>query len=158
MTPVRSRLAAVVLVLLGMTVTVTAVEPPDQKLGNPRLRAALYELQEARKELLAAEGDWPKEKRDPALESTQEAIDTVRILLAVKDLNDVGEPKREADYYKQFADHPRLRAALIALRDARAELREHLSSKLRDEAMDDIDVAVGDIVTLLRDYPERKKK
>src|SRR5262249_43483852 len=59
---------------------------------------------------------------------------------------------RGPDFYKRFADHPRLRAALQDLREAREELRASRADfgGKKARAIDDIDVAIGDILTLVR--------
>jgi hypothetical protein len=59
---------------------------------------------------------------------------------------------RDPDYYKRYEDHPRLRAALHDLREARQELRTAKADfrGLKDRALDDIDMAIGDILTLIR--------
>ena len=132
-------------------------DPPDQKLTNPKLRAALHELREARKALTDAEDVWPTGYRDRALASTQEAIDSVRIILAVKDLDKFVGVERKEDYYAKYKDYPYLRAALDDLREARDELRadKEKVNEVRQKAIDDIEVAIGDILTLIRPKPKK---
>lgn len=140
---------------------------PVIKIHSPRLQATLYELREARKSLSESKDVWPVGYRDRALESTQDAIDTVQILLAVKDTDPIVGVDRNADYYKKYADHPRLRAALDDLRSARDELKggpapgdqeKEKANKLgplRQQALDHIDMAVGDILRLIRHQPKK---
>ena len=149
-----SRLLALVgiVVLVGSVVELAEA----QRVDHPRLRAALHELREARAALQAARDSWPPGYRERALRSTQDAIESVRTILDVKDVNSFRGVDRDPDYYKRYKDHPRLRAALHDLREARSEL---LSAKaefrgLKDRAIDDIDVAIGDILTLIR-YQKR---
>jgi hypothetical protein len=127
------------------------------KIDSPRLRAALHELREARKSLADAKDSWPAGYKERALESTQAAIDTVRTILAVKELDAFVGVERKDDYYKKYTDHPRLRAALEDLRDARDELRGNKErvGPLREQALDHIDMAVGDILRLIQYKPKR---
>ena len=128
-----------------------------QKADHPRLRAALHELREARRSLQEAKDVWPPGYKDRALASTQDAIQSLKTLLAVKDVDNFRGVDRNPDYYKRFRDHPHLRAALADLRDAREELRTAKADfgDLRERAIDDIDVAIGDILTLIRYKPRR---
>lgn len=130
---------------------------PVQKLTNPRLRAALHELREARAKLVDAKDTWPAGYKERALSSTQDAIETVRIILAVKDVNTFVGVDRNDEYYTKYKDHPRLRAALDDLRDARDELKgdKERVGQLREQAIDHIDMAVGDILTLVRYKPKQ---
>jgi hypothetical protein len=109
--------------LFGLTALALALAAPAaaQESGrgeNPKLRAALHELREARDNLATSKDTWPPGYRERALASTQEAINTIRTILAVKDLDTFRGIDRDADYYNRYADHPRLRAALEDLRDA----------------------------------------
>lgn len=138
--------------------TAQPVQPREpQRVNSPRLRAALHELREARQWLSAAKDSWPPGYKERALASTQAAIDTVRTILAVKDVDTFVGVDRNDDYYKKYDSHPRLRAALDDLRDARDELKgdKERVGKLREEAIDHIDMAIGDIVTLIRYKPNR---
>jgi len=119
---------------------------------HPRLRAALHELREARAELKSARDTWPAGYRERAMRSINDAIESVRTILAVKSLDDFRGVERGPDFYKRFADHPRLRAALQDLREAREELRAAKADfgGKKARAIDDIDVAIGDILTLVR--------
>ncbi len=123
-----------------------------QKVDHPRLRAALHELREAHQDLQQARDSWPAGYKERALRSIQDAMKSVQIILAVKDVNSFKGVDRSPDYYQQYKDHGKLRSALHDLREARAEL---LAAKadfrdLRERALDDIDAAVGDILTLIR--------
>lgn len=126
------------------------------KADHPRLRAALHELREARGSLAKSQDQWPQGYRDRAMHSIDDAINSVRTILAVKDVNSFVGVDRNADFYRNLGDHPHLRAALRDLRDARQEL---VAAKadfqgMKERAIDDIDVAVGDILTLIR-YKKR---
>jgi len=129
----------------------------EERVDHPKLRAALHELRDARRGLQGAKDNWPPGYRDRALASTQEAIKSVMIILAVKDVDSFRGVEREPDYYKRYNDHARLRAALDDLRDARDELRTAKADFRgeKDRALDSIDVAVGDIVTLIRYKPRQ---
>jgi hypothetical protein len=126
------------------------------RVDHPKLRAALHELREARNALKDARDTWPPGYRERALRSIDEAIESVRTILAVKDVNTFRGVDRDADYYKRYRDHPRLRAALEDLRDAREELRTARADfrGKKEQALDDIETAIGDILTLVR-YKKR---
>jgi hypothetical protein len=123
-----------------------------QKVDHPRLRAALHELREARTVLKDAKDVWPPGYKEQALRSLNDAIATVRTILAVKDVDNFRGVDRNPDYYRRYKDHPRLRAALDDIRDARDELRSARAefAGLKDQALDDLDVAAGSIVMLIR--------
>lgn len=127
-----------------------------EKVDHPRLRAALQELREARAELKQAPDGWPPGYRDRALESITGAIQSVKTILAVKDVDTFRGVDRDPDYYKQYPTYSHLRAALADLREAREELRAAKADfgGQKEKALDDIDVAVGDIITLVR-YQKR---
>ncbi|MCE9562566.1 MAG: hypothetical protein K8U57_10995 [Planctomycetes bacterium] len=124
----------------------------QDKTEYPRMRAALHELRDARRALETVESPVPLPLRETALASTQDAINSLKAILGVKDLKDFRGVDRTPEYYKRYADHPRLRAALDDLRVARDELRSTTSdfAGLKERALDDIDVAVGDIIRLIR--------
>ena len=146
----RSLMPLLVLVALAGLALDTA--DARQRADHPRLRAALHELREARTELKSATDNWPVGYRDRALRSINDAIESVRTILAVKSLDDFRGVDRNADYYKRFKDHPRLRAALTDLRQAREELRAAKADfgGKKERALDDIDVAIGDRLVLIR--------
>jgi hypothetical protein len=123
-----------------------------KKIDHPRLRAALHELREARNYLKDAPDNWPPGYKEHTLQSLNDSIATVRTILAVKDVDTFRGVDRNPDYYKKYKDHPRLRAALEDIRDARDELRSSPSDfgGLKEHALDDFDVAAGNIVGLIR--------
>ena len=119
---------------------------------HPALWGALHELREARGWLKEARDDWPPGYKDRALASTQAAIDAIKGILEAHGEKDFRGPPRGPDYYKRYKDHPRLRAAVDDLRAARDTLRPATADfgGLKDKALDDIDSAVGDGLTLIR--------
>jgi hypothetical protein len=137
---------------LALSVLAGSPAVAQRPADHPKLRAALHELREARRELETSRDDWPRGYKERALQSTQDAINTLRDIFAVKDIENFRGVERSPDYYKRYPDHPRLRAALHDLRAARAELRTTKADfrGLKERAVDDIDVAIGDILTLLR--------
>jgi len=139
--------AAVLLICLA-----GAAAPAFGQTDHPRLRAALHELRDARRGLQTATDTWPAGYKERALASTQDAIKSVQQILSVKDVDAFRGVDRGPDYYKRYANHPHLRAALDDLREARDELRAAKGdvANLKERALNDIDVACGDIVTLLR--------
>jgi len=141
-------LAAAVILASQADRTATA----QGKVDHPRLRAALHEMREARAWLNSSPDQWPPGYKERALEHIDAAMKTVQTILQVKDVNAFVGVERNKDYYNQYADKPRLRAALADVRNARDELRDAKANigDLKDRALDDLDVAAGDIVTLIR--------
>jgi hypothetical protein len=86
------------------------------------------------------------------MQAITDAMKTVQTILAVKDVDSFRGVDRNPDYYSRFQDHPRLRAALGDVREARDELRTAKADfgGLKDRALDDLDVAAGSLVTLIR--------
>jgi hypothetical protein len=120
---------------------------------HPSLRAALHELREARAKVQEARDAWPPGYKDRALSSTQAAIESIRKILKVENVDTFRGVDRNPDYYSRYKDHPRLRAAVQDLRQARDEIRPDTTTDfggLKDEALDNIDIAVGDLLTLIR--------
>jgi hypothetical protein len=146
-----------VLTAAGLAAAQSPQPRPAQKVDFPRLRAAMHELREARKRLTDAKDTWPPGYKERALESTQAAMDSIRVMLAVKDVDTFVGVDRNDDYYKKYSDHPRLRAAVDDLRDARDELKgeKEKVGPTRQDALDYIDMAVGDIVRLIRHTPKK---
>ncbi len=143
--------------LFAVAVVVATAEPapaqrPKEKLSHPRLRAALHEMREARQELKLAKDVWPPGYRDRALESIDSAMTSVMTILAIKDVDNFRGVDRNEDYYRRYGTYPRLRAAVQDLRDARDELRAAKADfgNLQERALDDIDIAVGHILVLVR--------
>jgi hypothetical protein len=127
----------------------------QEKVDHPSLRAALHELRDARSELKSARDAWPPGYRERALRSIDDAVQSVRTILSVKDVDTFRGVDRNPDYYaKHYKDHPRLRAALHDLRAAREELRTAGTNvgNLKERALEDIDIAIGDILVLIRNY------
>jgi hypothetical protein len=137
-----------------------AAQAPVQP-DYPRIRAALHELREARAELKESKGAWPAGYKERALEAINEAVESLRVNLAIREADTLKGVERNPDFYAKFKDHPRLRAAVLDLRQARLELESNLANvrepkdrELRERALDDIDIALGHILVLVR---ERKK-
>lgn len=146
-TLIRPAVAAVALAGLSAAPT-----PAQQGIQYPRLKAALHELRDARQELTAAPDVWPAGYQSRALLATQDAITSVKTILGVPDVAGFRGVDRTPDFYKKLPNYPHLRAALADLRNAREELRNAQPDfgGLKERALDDIDIAVGDILTLLR--------
>jgi len=141
--------AAIALAIVAGPAALPAIA--QEKVDYPRLRAALHELRDARRTLEGVAAG-PFEQKDWALASTQDAINSLKAILAVNDVKNFRGVDRTPDFYKQYPDHPRLRAALDDLREARDELRLSKADfgGQKQKALDDIDVAVGDIIRLIR--------
>jgi hypothetical protein len=133
---------------LALLAAMAAAQTPRD---HPRLRAALHELREARIKLKDARDTWPPGYRDRALGSINNASNSIRLILAIKDVDSVKSVDRSPDYYKRYTDHPHLRAAVQDLREARAELASARADfgDRKERALDDIDMAIGDILTLI---------
>jgi hypothetical protein len=145
-----NQLIAICLALV-VTLPTFAAQPP-RRADHPKLRAALHELREARNELTKSRDIWPPGYRDRATRSIEDAMRTLQTMLAVQNANPYRGLDRNPDYYQRYQDHPRLRAALDDLRDARDELRNARDDfgNLKERAIDDLDVAIGDIIILIR--------
>ncbi len=162
MTRRRNLLALVAVVLVGSVPGAAFAQRrgPESDRGRvdyPRLRASLQEMREARRALRDANDAWPRGYRERALQAIDDAIGSVKAILQVKDVDSFRGVDRNPDYYKRYRDHPQLRAALEDLREGRAELVAARADvgNLKEQALDDIDVAIGDILTLLR-YKNRR--
>lgn len=153
----RTLALVAVLAAAGVATAQPAQPRIAQRVDHPRLRAALHELREARKWLSEAKDNFPPGYKERALGSTEAAIEDIRIMLAVKDVNTFVGVDRNDEYYKKYSDSPRLRAALDDLRDARDELKgdkDQVGPK-REDILDHIDMAIGDVLTLIRYKPKR---
>jgi hypothetical protein len=137
---------------LALVVSPPAPAAAQAPVDSPRLRAALHEMREARNHLRDARDVWPPGEKKRAEQAIQSAIESVRTILAIKDVDTFRGVDRNPDYYGKYRDHPRLRAALDDLRDAREELRSSRQEfgGHKDRALDDLDVAAGSIVHLIR--------
>jgi hypothetical protein len=141
----------------GVLLDPVVAQPPVQP-DHPRMRAALNELREARKDLKAAKDDRPAGYKERALEAMNDAIEALRINLAIENVDTLKGLDRNPDYYTKFTDRPRLRSAILDLRHARIELESNLANlrdpkdrELRERALDNIDIALGHILVLIRD-------
>ena len=142
-------IAGIGVILAGV---LPAASHAGQKGNYVRLKAALHELREARVELKEATDTWPSGYRDRAMKSLDDAIGSLKQILGVEDLEKFRGVDRDAEHYKCYKDYPRLRSALQDLRDSRAEILSATadSGNLRERAIDDIDVAIGDILAMVR--------
>jgi hypothetical protein len=118
-----------------------------QSPRHPKLHAALYELQAARKELKDSRDNFAGH-RAKAILATDEAIITLKLMLVVK--ADFRLAERDADFYKRHKDNPRLRQAAEDLREARVELLESNDfGILKRRGLRDIDRAIEQIELVL---------
>ena len=102
---------------------------------HPRMRAALHELREARKELKDARDTWPPGYKDRALKAINDAIESLRLNLAVRDVDSFVGVERNPDYYQKYKSHPRVARSMRApCRVASLPRREKESSKLRSSS------------------------
>ncbi len=139
---------------LGIAAVLSSQAPSggQNQADHPRLRAALHELREAQTYLDTAKDSWPPGYKEQAQQAIRSAMRSVQTILDVKDVNNFRGVDRNPDYYTRFQGHPRLRAALEDVRDARDELRTAKAdfAANKDSALDDLDVAAGSLVTLIR--------
>jgi len=122
----------------------------EKKVKYPKLNAALNELGAAKEELESSKQDYGG-KKDEALKAIKEADVSLRVILAVK--ADAEAPPRDKERYKDYKDHPHLRAAVDDLREARRELKEAETDFQgnRKEALKKIDAAVERLQDLLKE-------
>jgi len=137
------------LVVCVCVATATAADERKEQPKHPRLHAALAQLREAKEELEASKEDYGGRK-EKALKAIDEARTSLKVILAVK--GDVKGGGRDRDRDKKYKDHPRLRAALEDLRDARRELKEADTDFQgnRKEALKKIDAAIDHLQDLLK--------
>jgi hypothetical protein len=123
----------------------------EEVVTYPRLHEALAELREARAELQASKDNYPPGLKDQALAALDNAAKSIKVILKVKG-DDVRGLNRNSDFYKAFPDHPRLRAAQHDLRQAHGEVLRAQADfgKYREQALEDIEVALGSIALLIR--------
>ncbi len=142
------RLSIAALATLFALGTVSAQREAD----HPKMRAALHELREAKAAVEADREAWPEENRRRAVRALDDAMKSLGTILDVKDMKTFRGVERKPEYYKRWKEHPRLRAALQDLREARRELRDTRSDfrGVKERALDDIDVASGEILNLIR--------
>src|SRR4051812_41094903 len=137
----KTFLAAFALLALAMPAPAQQrpVRPAPARVDHPNLRAALHELREARRELNDSRENWPPGHKERAMAALGDGIDSIKTILEVKDVDTFRGVDRNPDYYKRFADHPRLRSALEDLRQARDELRAATSDfrGMKGRALDD---------------------
>ena len=136
---------------LAVAAVWVAPAPAQEPIRHPRLHEALGELREARRELEAAGDKWPPGLKDQARSAIDGAIKSIKVILNVKG-DDFRGLDRNPDYYKQYKDHPRLRSALHDLREAHDELRKAKDDfgLHREQALGDVEIAMGSIVLLMR--------
>ncbi|MGL4553840.1 MAG: hypothetical protein ACRC33_22000 [Gemmataceae bacterium] len=115
----------------------------------PKLHAALHELREARSELKASKRVGPK--KEAAVQAINEAIASLKVCLDIKG-DDYKGTDRDRDRGKKFKDHPRVRAAIEDLRDARRELTEARNDFRghKRKAIKDIDHAIDVLQDVLK--------
>jgi hypothetical protein len=135
--------------LIGILALAPGLAGAQEKMEHKRLHAALFELREARREVNDAKHDFGGH-REKALLAIDGAIDSIKKLLRIKG-DDVRGLDRSREFYKGFKDNPRLRQALIDLREARKELSEAKGDfgGLKKRAFRDIDFAIDQIQVLL---------
>jgi hypothetical protein len=124
---------------------VPSAQADDLFTRHPRLHAALAELREARRELRDCRDDFGG-RRDKALAAIDDAVASLKGVLRVKG-DDFRGLDRTPDYYKQFGNFPRCRAAIKDLREAREELRDAKADfgDLRERALRDVDLAIAQL-------------
>ena len=130
---------------LGLAFVVLLTSDAQAQERHPRLHAALHELREAKRSIRDIPGPRDGKKRDLVV-ALDAATDSIKLILDVKDDNFRGID-RSADFYKRYRDHPRLRAAMDSLRDARAELRDARANfgNHRERALRDVNYAIDQI-------------
>jgi hypothetical protein len=128
---------------------IAATAVAQEKVKYPKLHAALYELREARNELNGIKDDVGGHKKR-ALAAAGDAVRSVKLILAVND--EATSPiKRDKDYYKKWTDYPRVRAALVDLSEAKAELEKAKGDfeGNKKQALKHIEIASEELRSLL---------
>jgi hypothetical protein len=116
----------------------------------PRLHQALFELTEARAELQGAKHDFGGHRK-AAVRDIDAAIFEVRASLKA-----IGDPytrwERVKKHYEGYRNHPHLRHAEVALREARKELEAapHDFKGHRPRAVRDINAALRQVEECIR--------
>jgi hypothetical protein len=137
--------------VVALVVLATAApEAAAQKFTHPRLRHALHELIEARKEVTTANHNFGGH-RDKAVRAIDDAIGDIRAILAVKG-DAIPGVDRKAAFYTRHKDHPHLRQCLEDLRDAREDLRNTKVDfgKRREDALRDVNIAIEQVELLIK--------
>src|SRR5262249_25685257 len=117
---VMTRSLLVATAFAGLTLLGVAV--PRAAADYPRMHAALYEMREARTQLKEAKHDVAGH-RAGAVEALDAAITQVENALKAVGENVKGvAPARDA--YKEYANYPHIRHAVVEAKEARAELKE----------------------------------
>src|SRR5688572_25287881 len=107
--------------------TVIVLVGPDsgsaqERVRNPRLHAALYEMVQACKVHNEAGGGFGGHRKK-ALAAIDDAIRSVRLVLEVKG-SDPNVVVRKPEFYRKYKSYPHLRQVLADLREAKSELED----------------------------------
>jgi hypothetical protein len=150
----RSHHIAAVGILLALPGIVNAQKTLREEY--PKLCAALEELRHAKAAIQGGRDAWPAEQHKQAVEAMNDAMKSLATIMGIRDINSFRGVERKPEYYKRFKEHAHLRAALQDLREARRDLHEATSDfrGLKERALDDIDIACGELVKLIR-YKKR---
>jgi hypothetical protein len=155
----RIRLIAVMGALIALAFVGTA--DAQQLHPHHHFHHALWELRDARKELMEAKHDFSGHK-EKALLAIKDAIKQIDLILAYKGDNVKGVPTRGdlREEYKHYKHHPHLHHAVHELKHAHRQLKEtkHTYDGHKEAAMRDIHFAIVEIEALLKHHPKTVKK
>jgi L-lactate utilization protein LutB len=136
--------------MFGVALGLLAFATPRACAEHPLLHAALSEMREARTELKEGRHDFGGH-RAKALEALDYAIVQVEKALRAVGDNVKGAPFPK-DAYRGYSNHPHVRHALVAARDARNELSDaaHDYKGHRVKALEAMDAVVHQLDEALK--------
>ena len=109
-------------VALAVVTPAAAQERRRKRREHERLEAALFELREARTELMGTRDDF-RGHRDKALAAMGDAVNTLKAVLRVKEDRDIRRMEdRGRAFYKEYRRYPHLHQAVKDLREAQKYL------------------------------------
>ncbi len=140
-------------VALAVVLPAGAQERRREKREHERLEAALFELREARAELMGARDDF-RGHRDKALAAMGDAINTLKTILRVKEDRDIRRLEdRGREFYKEHRRYPHLHQAVRDLREAQKYVESSGTNfgELKERAVRDLRRAREELEAGLRE-------
>ena len=136
--------------------------PPPSASGPPADTGRAARTARSPEGIEGAKDDRPAGYKERALEAIDDAIESLRINLAIREVDTLKGVERNPDLLRRSSrTTPGCARPILDLRQARLELESNLGNlrepkdrELRERALDDIDIALGHILVLVR---EQKK-
>jgi len=140
---------SVLVVLTGLALAAAPQARADEP-NHRRIYNALWEMEKARDELRAEKGDLGghREKAvellDAAIRQTERALREGRV--------EVRREPFEEHVYGRYRHHPHAHHVLLAIKDARADLRDarHIPEREREQALRDLERAEHEVEEAVR--------